>query len=207
MNIKRIVSFLLAVLLSFGIFLSFTACTEEEIGETIKVIDDILTETDEPTENPTDEPTATAKAEITATAKHTSTPKRTATPKPTQTQTAKPKIDRNGTYDDRDNVALYIKTYGFLPPNYMSKEEAEGRGWSGGALDRVIKGYAIGGDRFGNYEKKLPTGNTYYECDIDTIGQKDRGTKRIVYTKDRQIYYTSDHYKTFLEYQEDGTWK
>ena len=35
------------------------------------------------------------------------------------------------------------------------------------------------------------------ECDIDTLGEKKRGAKRIVFSNDGLIYYTGDHYKTF----------
>lgn len=66
---------------------------------------------------------------------------------------------------------------------------------------------AIGGDVFGNLEKLLPTGKKYWECDIDTNNRSDRGEKRIVFSKDGHIYYTKDHYKSFVEYQKDGTWK
>ena len=39
---------------------------------------------------------------------------------------------------------------------------------------------------------------SYRECDIDTRG-KSRGAKRIVFTPERRVYYTDDHYKTFKE--------
>ena len=110
-----------------------------------------------------------------------------------------PKLDENGTYDDKDNVALYIHLYGKLPSNYITKEKAESLGWSGGSVERYAEGKCIGGSRFGNYEGKLPkkSGRTYYECDIDTLGESSRGAKRIVYSNDGLIYYTDDHYESF----------
>lgn len=48
-----------------------------------------------------------------------------------------------------------------------------------------------------NREGLLPQGHTYYECDIDTLGASSRGAKRIVYSSDGLIYYTSDHYASF----------
>ena len=111
-----------------------------------------------------------------------------------------PAIDEDGWYDDKDSVALYIHTYGKLPPNYVSKNDAEDLyGWTGGALDKYEKGMAIGGSKFGNYEGLLPkkSGRQYYECDIDTVGTSSRGAKRIVYSNDGLIYYTDDHYETF----------
>ena len=60
-----------------------------------------------------------------------------------------------------------------------------------------MKGMAIGGDRFGNMEGYLPDQYNYTECDIDTIGKKSRGAKRIVFSNDGLIYYTDDHYESF----------
>ena len=108
-------------------------------------------------------------------------------------------IDENGTYSSKDDVALYIHTYGKLPSNYITKKEAEQLGWSGGSLEPYAPGKCIGGSYFGNYEGNLPeaAGREYHECDIDTLGKKSRGAKRIVYSNDGLIYYTDDHYETF----------
>ena len=105
-------------------------------------------------------------------------------------------IDENGIYTSKEDVALYIHVYGNLPKNFMTKKEAKKLGWEGGSLERYAKGKCIGGDHFGNYEGILPSGN-YYECDIDTLGRKSRGAKRIIYSDDGRIYYTEDHYETF----------
>lgn len=107
-------------------------------------------------------------------------------------------IDENGTYTSKDDVALYIHTYGHLPDNFISKKEAQKLGWSGGSLKDYAPGKSIGGSRFGNYEGTLPEkkGRQYYECDIDYKG-KSRGAKRIVYSDDGLIFYTEDHYETF----------
>lgn len=115
------------------------------------------------------------------------------------------KIDENGSYTSKEDVALYIYTYKKLPKNYITKSEAKKLGWdsSKGNLGKVAKGKSIGGDVFGNYEKLLPIvkGRKYYECDIDFNGKK-RNAKRIIYADDFDedigfIYYTEDHYKTF----------
>ena len=67
------------------------------------------------------------------------------------------KIDEDGSYTDKDNVALYIHTYGKLPQNYINKKTAESMGWSSGeAVSSFAPGKSIGGDRFGNYEGLLP---------------------------------------------------
>ena len=120
-------------------------------------------------------------------------------PAPEPETEAPPVIDENGSYDDKENVALYIHTYGKLPPNYITKKEAENLGWTGGSLERYAPGKCIGGTYFGNYEGLLPKkkGREYHECDIGTIGRSSRGAKRIVYSNDGLIYYTEDHYESF----------
>ncbi|MBP5262667.1 MAG: ribonuclease [Clostridiales bacterium] len=115
---------------------------------------------------------------------------------PAQTTAA---IDEEGFYTSRDDVALYLHTYGHLPPNYITKKEAKELGWSSGSLDEYLYCGCIGGNRFGNNEGLLPDedGRMYYECDIDTMHQSSRGPKRIVYSNDGLIYYTEDHYSSF----------
>lgn len=107
------------------------------------------------------------------------------------------RVREAGNYTAKEDVALYLHTYHKLPGNFITKKEAGDLGWPGGSLEKYAPGKCIGGDRFGNYENRLPAGKTYYECDIDTLGASQRGAKRIVYTKDGDIYYTQDHYETF----------
>lgn len=111
-------------------------------------------------------------------------------------------IDKNGSYTSKEDVALYIRTYGELPDNFITKKEAEKLGWdsSKGNLWDVAPGKSIGGSHYGNYEESLPDkkGRTYKECDIDYEGGY-RGAKRIIYSNDGLIFYTEDHYKTFIE--------
>ena len=105
----------------------------------------------------------------------------------------------DGSFSTKDDVALYIHTYGCLPPNFITKEEARDLGWEGGGLDDYAYGMCIGGDRFGNYEGLLPdaSGRKWTECDIDTLHKNSRGAKRIVFSNDGLIYYTDDHYESF----------
>lgn len=109
-------------------------------------------------------------------------------------------ITEDGTYTSKDDVALYLHTYGHLPDNYITKKEAQALGWdsSKGNLWDVAPGKSIGGDYYGNYEGVLPEDDSYHECDIDYKGGKRNG-KRIVYGKSGAIYYTEDHYSTFTE--------
>ena len=109
-------------------------------------------------------------------------------------------VTEDGTYTSKEEVALYIHTYGKLPSNYVTKKEAQAAGWDNkkGNLQKVIPGASIGGDRYGNYEGLLPDkkGRKYFECDIDYDGGY-RDAKRIVYSNDGLIFYTEDHYKSF----------
>ena len=108
-------------------------------------------------------------------------------------------IDRNGIYTTKEDVALYLHTYGELPGNFITKKQAKKLGWSGGSLEPYAPGKCIGGDYFGNYEGRLPEkkGREYHECDIDTLGKSKRGAKRIIFSNDGLIYYTGDHYENF----------
>lgn len=112
---------------------------------------------------------------------------------------SEPLIDEFGWYYSKEDVSLYIYTYGHLPENFITKDEARDMGWEGGSVEKYAPGYAIGGDTFGNREGLLPKekGRIYYECDIDTNGASGRGAKRIVFSNDGLIYYTDDHYESF----------
>ncbi len=137
-----------------------------------------------------------------ATTKPTTTKSTTAKPTTTKPATTKKSgIDENGTYTSKDDVALYIHTYGHLPGNFITKKQAQALGWPGGSLEPYAPGKSIGGDYFGNYEGLLPTakGRKYTECDIDTGGAKSRGAKRIIFSNDGLIFYTSDHYESFTQ--------
>ena len=105
-------------------------------------------------------------------------------------------LDPNGVYTSKEDVSLYIYTYGELPENFITKKEARKLGWQGGSLEEYAPGKCIGGDYFGNNEGLLPEDEEYHECDIDTLGKKKRGAKRLVYSDDA-IYYTEDHYRSF----------
>lgn len=110
------------------------------------------------------------------------------------------KIDEEGYYTSKEDVALYIDSYDKLPNNYLTKREASDLGWQSneGNLWDVTDRMSIGGDRFGNREGLLPEkdGRQYYECDINYEGGY-RGAERLVYSNDGLIYYTADHYESF----------
>ena len=157
--------------------------TEQPSAET-------LPEAEEPSPEPTEAPPAEPEDE---------TPD-----EPEEVQ--QPGISEDSTCTSKDDVALYIHTYGHLPSNFVTKAKARDAGWSGGSLEKYYPGCSIGGDVFGNREGLLPAkkGRTYYECDIDTVGKSSRGAKRIVFSDDGLIFYTDDHYESFtLLYGED----
>lgn len=193
---RKKITVLLSLLLAFCLL--FSACAPAalpELGTDINSDDDdfeLSIITDAPTdETPTD-------------VKETSPPAETEAPSeaPAETTTAaqEAQIDENGVYTSRDDVALYIHTYGKLPQNFITKKEAQRLGWTGGSLEPYAPGMCIGGSSFGNYEGLLPAkkGRTYTECDIDTLGKSSRGAKRIVFSNDGLIYYTGDHYEHFI---------
>ena len=109
-----------------------------------------------------------------------------------------PAIDEDGEYTTHEDVALYIHTYHRLPSNYMTKKEAQERGWKSNPKKH---GIMIGGDHFGNYEGLLPEDLEYRECDVDYKG-KGRGASRLIYTQDGAVWYTKDHYESFEQLYE-----
>lgn len=113
-----------------------------------------------------------------------------------QTTAGETLLDQNGTYSEAADVALYLYTYGELPDNFITKNEARDLGWTGGGLEDYAPGKCIGGDTFGNREGLLPEGK-YHECDVGTLGRDSRGAERIVWDEDGNIYYTADHYESF----------
>ena len=109
-------------------------------------------------------------------------------------------VEEDGVYTSRDEVAAYIYRFHRLPSNYITKSEARALGWEGGSVEEVAPGKSIGGSAYGNYDGSLPDmpGRHYYECDVDTLGADSRGAKRIIYSNDGLIFYTEDHYETFI---------
>lgn len=112
-------------------------------------------------------------------------------------------IDEDGHYTSKEDVALYLHTYGKLPSNFITKKEAEDLGWKkkdgeAGQLHIAAPGMSIGGSSFGNYEGLLPEkkGRKYFECDIN-YAKGNRGAERLVYSNDGLIFYTGDHYESF----------
>lgn len=106
-------------------------------------------------------------------------------------------------YTTKNEVAKYICDNGQLPSNYITKsegiklyEQKTGKTFVKWNFNpHTTLGVMIGGDYFDNREGRLPTAY-YYEADVDYFGN-NRGTNRLVYSSGCNIYYTTDHYKTF----------
>lgn len=198
---KKWIALLLAALMIF----TLAAC-EEAAELVLEVLEETepAAETGEPTTEPqeqilTEEPTEASTEAVTE--EITESTEEVLVSEENEPQTlivmTEPQLDENGTYTSKEDVALYIHLYGRLPKNFITKAEARKLGWEGGSLEPYAPGMCIGGDRFGNYEELLPTDRSYFECDIDTLGARSRGAKRIVFSDDGLIYYTDDHYETF----------
>ena len=103
---------------------------------------------------------------------------------------------------EEKKVTDYLKENGELPDYYITKKEAQKKGWVAkeGNLCEVLPGRAISGDIFTNREKTLPVknGRIWYEADINYDCGR-RNAQRIVYSNDGLIFVTHDHYKNFEE--------
>jgi len=176
---------LLALLLTFTLLLGLTACSDLALLGLDIATDVLLEETYGSEESPPSPADTQHGAQN--------------IPEDTVPRDTAPIIDEEGWYYSAEDVSLYLYTYGKLPENFITKDEARELGWEGGSVEKYAPGYAIGGDSFGNREGLLPeaSGRVYYECDIDTDGKDSRGAKRIVFSNDGLIYYTEDHYESF----------
>ena len=205
------------LILALALALStLTACSGEDVGEildiAIEVLDAIETAEDdaqiqdiETSESKSDaqitENSTTEDASSEETTSEASATTEVSKEDPTQaTEDQEPKLDPDGWYSTKEEVALYIHLYGKLPGNYITKNKAKDLGWesSKGNLWDVAHGKSIGGDRYYNNDDQLPEvkGRKYYECDINYNGGY-RGGERIVFSNDGLIYYTGNHYNSF----------
>lgn len=82
------------------------------------------------------------------------------------------KLDENGTYTDKDEVAQYIYEYGHEPSN-------------------------LSAESYDNADKMLPVedGVTYQQCSLDSEGKQ-----KIIFTQDgKRVYYTENDGESFEE--------
>lgn len=94
-------------------------------------------------------------------------------------------------------MSAYLIKYKKLPPNYITKAEAQELGWPkrGGTLNNVAPVKSIGWDTYGNREGLLLKKH-WRECDIGYM-KGSRNARRIVYSDYGEIYYSKDHYASF----------
>ena len=143
-NLKLLLLLITAVI-ALGLFAGCKKKAKKtEAPATTTTAAETVTETTESTEtteaptttekatDPTTEKAPTTEATTEATKETTEATKKTkATTEPT-TAPSEAKIDEDGTYTSKDDVALYIHTYGHLPKNFVTKSEARAKGWEGG---------------------------------------------------------------------------
>lgn len=99
--------------------------------------------------------------------------------------------------------ALNASRNAMLPDKFVVKREADRMGWKPGKdlwSIPALKGKSIGGDHFGNRERRLPNGN-WREADLDYRGGH-RGAKRLLFSTNGMRRVTVDHYQTFVEIPE-----
>ncbi len=171
--------------------------SETEPPETTEETPQQTTET-KLTETTTQETTSTEQTTVKSETTSAKTEKTTVT----ETTAEKLSVEKDGSYTNPEDVAEYIHTFGTLPKNFITKDEAKALGWDNkkGNLWDIAEGKSIGGDYFGNYEGLLPKakGRKYTECDVNYEGGY-RGSERIIFSNDGLIYYTNDHYQTFTQ--------
>lgn len=200
---RRLTAFLLVLVI--GLLLPACSLLSENIGEEMTTVYFSVIAEETETESKQDRQTEDNPSQAPPTKAETEAAPDSTVPAPqtAKTETTAPKavIDENGKYDTKNEVALYIHTYGHLPSNYITKKQAQNLGWNGGSLKKYAPGCSIGGDRFGNYEGLLPKakGRIYTECDIGTMHSNSRGAKRIIFSNDGLIYYTDNHYESFTQ--------
>ena len=222
-HIKRLRLGALLMAFLMVITLCFSACDAEEVELALDIADVLLESTLSETESveqgkqelTTPEssqspPVTEAPAVTESTTPPSTEPVPSETPAETPSieaeapsdENAEATLDENGRYTTPEDVALYIHTYGKLPCNFITKNEAKKLGWvsNQGNLWDVTDQMSIGGDRFGNYEGLLPDapGRKWTECDVNYEGGF-RGSERILFSNDGLIYYTDDHYESFTQ--------
>ena len=99
--------------------------------------------------------------------------------------------------DGKDHRALFVDRIPIAERNAVV--DVAGLIESGGPF-----AYAKDGSVFQNREQRLPKQKAgfYREYTVDTPGSSDRGARRLVAGQDGSLYYTRDHYQTFVMLRE-----
>ena len=191
----------LALLATLMVLTGLAGCSSKDVETALDVAIEVIevVESLEAMETQTQMPSVSEQTSVQTEAQTTSEAETEAI----ETEDEAAVIDEDGHYTSKEEVALYLYTYGKLPSNFITKKEAENLGWKkkdgeAGQLHVVAPGMSIGGSSFGNYEGLLPEkkGRKYFECDINYV-KGNRGAERLVYSNDGLIFYTGDHYESF----------
>ncbi len=136
-----------------------------------------------------------------------------------------PPLDKDEHYTALSDVALYIRTFGKLPPNYFIRYEGDQNLYRNtyGYLPDFYEDHEYFGDlvglreaygqdayfgywHFSNHAGQLPSHTMFYIADINIGGAGwSRGNDRIVFSPGEKIvYYTPDHFNTYEILYGDG---
>ncbi len=120
-----------------------------------------------------------------------------------------PPLDPDGEYIRHEEVALYLRTFGELPPNHYDRPDYQDeQGYTFRDLrdefgERALFGYW----NFSNWGNQLPGHVHDWQMADVNIGEggRTRGVHRLVFSQqERIVYYTDDHYDTFEMLFGDG---
>ena len=105
------------------------------------------------------------------------------------------------TINENNGADWHLKNIGELPNYYISKTDAEQKGWKPGKWpSNFIGNQLITGGIYYNDDGHLPVknGRVWSEADINYKTGK-RNNQRIVWSNDGLIFVSYDHYETFYE--------
>ncbi|XGV98391.1 MAG: ribonuclease domain-containing protein [Leptolyngbya sp. BL-A-14] len=103
----------------------------------------------------------------------------------------------------RNQTTIVVRNATTIPVVSVDRLPPEARS----TLNLIRRGgpypYAKDGTVFGNRERRLPQAKRgyYREYTVKTTGARDRGARRIITGQGGEIYYTGDHYATFVRVQ------
>lgn len=108
-------------------------------------------------------------------------------------------LAEDGTYTTKEDVARYIRLYGHLPDNFITKKEAQQLGWTGGSLEPYGTGLlhraAAGSETMRPGCRRQTAELT--ECDHQHPGRQCPGAGGGRLFQRWAVYYSGDHYQTF----------
>ena len=131
-----------------------------------------------------------------------------------------PSLVELAAYIEPIDVANYFIAFGTYPANYVYKKQFDTAKATFGSYTRCVSDYS----RTDGYARSVPCAFKngkphYYECDIaleKSYSRSNRGVGRLVvweYGFDAKGYddapvavYTDDHYASFTEYLNNGSW-